>query len=259
MSEQTEQEVKEEQAKQAKQSEQGAEAGEPKRKVVVSARVKVVFDRKSGGESESVVVPRDLFSVIDAIGSRIEATKDKPEFDDLLVSVHSTEDESKSDPLKEGDIRWEGQYQVGGVVVERLPIKDAMNELAKGIIPNDAAMGSVERLAEQLFLRSRMDGFVFIGTFDGSPAVVPLISSFRGSDNKAKCFAELYKQMHVQAENLKAWVSRTFPDMKVEWPGQRERPSGLVLPSGAPIEGGAPVRISVPGCRARGGCQSGRK
>jgi len=217
----------------------------PKRAVVISPKARVVFRRKSTGAEEVVMTGRDVFSVIDAVGSRIESTKDKEEFEDTVVSVLSVEDPDKSDPLPEGGKRWEGPYGVGNVEVDGLPLSDAMTELAKAVIPNDAAVRGVERLAEQLFLRSRLDGFVFIGTFDGQPAVIPLISSFR--ERTEECFAMLYRQLHIQAENLKAWTSKTFPDLKVNWTGQDGRnqnqgqgqggrPSGLVLPDGRPVE-----------------------
>lgn len=220
------------------------EEEQKKRSVTISPVAVVVFERKSTGEVERVQVNRDVYSVTDAIGRKLSELGGKEGMDDTLVSVHSVEDTGKSDPIPEGESAWEGEYLVAGLSVEKMTIPDAMTELAKAIIPNDAAMKGVERLAEQLFLRSRLDGFVFIGTFDGQPAVIPLISSFKAQT--PECFAMLYRQLHVQAENLKAWVSHKFPEIAKDtnWTGESkaDSPSGLVLPSGVPVESRMPPR-----------------
>lgn len=223
----------------------GEQAETPKRKVTVAREVKVLFTYKSGKEPEAVVVPRDIFSVIDALGRKLEQTKDKEEMDDILVSVHSIEDQERSDPLPEGEERWEGDYLVGSIRVEGLSLPDAMSELTKGIIPNDLAIKGIERFAEQLFLRSRLDAFVFIGSFDGQSAVVPMVSSF--VERKAEIFSNLYLQMKTQAENLRKWVGRNFPDLEVDW-GDQPRVPGIILPNGAP----------APACQRKRGCGSAK-
>lgn len=212
------------------------ESEEKKRSVVIARTVKVLFRHKSGKETETTTCNRDVYSVTDAIGSKLESLGGKDEMDDILVSVHSVEDEEKSEPPQGDEPRWEGPYGVAGVEVEDKSIPDAMTELAKAIIPPDSAMRGMERLAEQYFLRTRLDGFVFIGTFDGQPAVIPLISSFK--DQSSECFATLYRQLHLQAENLKAWVEKTFPDIaaSTNWTGERSNTaSDLVAPDGTPI------------------------
>lgn len=227
-----EEEVKEEKQQQDPQAPQ-----EPKkRSVVISSKVRILFESKSGSKDiEAVLSNRDVWSVTDVIGKKLESIKDKDDMDDTVVSVHSLEDEAKSDPPSDGEPRWEGEYLVGGAVVEKMSIPDAMKELAKAVISPQAALKGVERLAEQYFLRSRLDGFVFIGTFDGQPVVVPLISSFK--DQKSECFAMLYRQMHLNAENLKAWVEKNFPEIaaRTNWTGQTRR-SGIVGPDGKPAQ-----------------------
>lgn len=227
-------------AQEAAQSE-----GKEPRKVTISRQVAVIFGSKTGSNQAIVYANRDVYSVLDAITSRLSETKSKEELEDILVSIHSIEDPEKSDPLPEGMERWEGEYGVGNVSVEKMSLSDAATELTKAILPGDACMAGVERLAEQFFLRSRMDSMVVVCTFDGIPAVVPLMTSFR--DIPEVSLARLYQHLHMQAEYLKAFVEKKFPEKHVDWTGKeehdRENPvkadtSGIVLPSGAPAEPG---------------------
>jgi len=244
-------EGRESQKPEADKPETKPEDEKPKRKVVLSNKVKVVFNIASQKgcddaveEVEEVECNRDLYSVMDAITARLAATKSKEEMEAIFVSVHSIEDESKSDPLPEGEPRFVGPYLVAGLEIERKPIPEAMNVLASGVIPGQFCLMNVERLAEQLFLRSRMDAFVFVCTFDGVPAVVPLINSMR--EMKPEFLQNLYQSIHTQAENLRKWIDSKFPDIKVEWDkpieitpsdaekAAEERAKKLVLPSGLP-------------------------
>lgn len=246
MADNNDKEVKPEAEKQQGQNE------EKKRSVVISADVAVTF-KCDGKDDETVMCRRDVFSVMDAVMSRMQGIS-KEEFDKTTVTVNSVEDEAKSEPPKDGEPRWKGPYGVGGAVVDGLKIPDAMKALTQALIPNDSAMKGVERLAEQLFLRSRLDGFVFIGSFDGQPAVVPLLSSFR--DQKAECFEVLYKQMHLQAENLRAYATKMFPEIasKVNWGVEPQRKaSGLVLPDGRPVEVRSRPRVPGLGCGGKPG------
>lgn len=249
-------------AEEAKVEEAAPEKEQPaekKRSVVISADVSVVFTtRYDDGRDilhETVKCPRDVFSVIDAVMSRMKDMS-KDEFDATTVSIHSIEDEEKSEKPAEGEPRWEGPYGVGGVSVEDMKISEAMKALSAAVIPNDVALMNVERIAEQLFLRSRLDGFVFIGTFDGLPAVIPLLSSFR--DQKPETFAMLYRQMHLQAENLKEWATKKFPEIAshVNWTGREGgsgKLSGLVLPNGRPVETVQRPRVPGLGCGGKPG------
>ena len=136
---------------------------------------------------------------------------------------------------------------VGNVEVERMQIPDAAKALSSAILQPDVCLKGVERLAEQYFLRSRLDAFVQICVFDGVPAIVPLVNSLR--EIRPETFATIYRQMHVQAEVLRGWVKRQFPDMEVDWehdPSEEirkkamaervKRKSGLVTPDGRPVE-----------------------
>lgn len=222
-----------------------AEEQAPPRKVTISRKVKVVFESRSGKPAVVQHVNRDLYSVMDAVTARLAATSSKEELEDILVTVLSVEDPELSDPVPEGESRWEGPYGVGGAVIQQLPIPKAMEEFMKAILPGDACMQLFERLAEQCFMRSRMDGMVIVCTFDGTPATVPLLTSFR--DLSPASLAVLYRQLHVQAENLRRYITTKFPKLEVEWvPPKEEKPeepvkadtSGIVLPSGAPAEPG---------------------
>ena len=234
------------------------ENADKKRSVVISRTVKVLFKHKSGKDTEAVECNRDVYSVTDVIGQKLAALNGKDELDDVLVSVHSVEDVEKSEAPADGEERWEGPYGVAGVEVEDKSIPDAMTDLAKAMIPADAAMRGVERLAEQYFLRTRLDGFVFIGTFDGQPAVIPLISSFK--ERKPECFAMLYRQLHIQDENLKAWTEKTFPDLaaSTDWTGtgsNRASAPSIVGPDGNPVVPNKPV---LPGIRLQTGSGCGK-
>jgi hypothetical protein len=233
----------EEQDKQDKQDKQDGTNPDPsvkkQRAITVAPVAKIIFSYKSKETNEVLIVNRDLFSVTDAIGKKLSDTNSKEEMDDILVSIHSIEDPEKSDPLGEGESPWEGPYMVtGDTEIENMPIPVAMSELSKYILSPEVSLKGVERLAEQLFLRSRLDGFVFVGTFDQSPAVVPLISSFK--DITPELLSTLYKQLHIQAERLKGWATEKFKDLEVDWDSGLDsnifNKSGLVLPSGAPIE-----------------------
>jgi len=65
------------------------ESEEKKRSVVIARTVKVLFRHKSGKETETTTCNRDVYSVTDAIGSKLESLGGKDEMDDILVSVHS--------------------------------------------------------------------------------------------------------------------------------------------------------------------------
>ena len=232
-----------EEVKEAKEEKNDAKNGEvsKSRSVVINRKARVVFESRSSGDMTVEEVDRDLFSVIDCIGRKLQLTKDRGDMDDILVSVHSFEDVEKSDPVPDGEQPWEGEYLVGGLKIEKSSIPEAMKSLASAIIANDVAMKGAERLAEQLFLRSRLDGFVLVASFDGQPAVVPLLSSFK--PQTPMCFSALYKTMSDCARNFRAWAEKEFPDVAKDtnWgdpsPVQpKNSMSGLVLPSGAPVE-----------------------
>lgn len=223
-----------------------------RRKVVLAPTVKVIFASKSHPDQapEENVVPRDLFTVIDAIGSRLAAAGEDTELmdsiaADTLVSVHSVEDPDKSDPLPEGESRWEGAYMLAGIEIESMPIPEAAKTLTKAVLANDMAMAMEERLAEQLFLRSRLSGLVVAASFDGIPAVAPLLSSFR--PQTPANLGSLYRSLLSAARGLRAWSSAHLPDAAkaVDWDGLEEdegfgpkpvpaQKPGLVLPDGSP-------------------------
>lgn len=217
---------------------------EDRRAVVISKTVVVTIESKSGkGVVKEARCNRDLFSVMDVVMSVIPSDKEKDVADDMLVTVRSLEDEEKSDKLKEGETRWSGPYGVANLEIDKMPMADAMSAFASAVLTPDVCLKGVERLAEQFFLRSRLDAFIQICVFDGIPAVVPLVNSMK--DVKPESMAMLYQQMHIQAEVLRKWVGKQFPDMKVEWEKKVELPSrtrvkeeasGLVLPNGQPVE-----------------------
>lgn len=210
-------------------------SGQPKRKVTVASKVKVIF--QFGDDPNAVVetVNRDVFSVMDAITARLANTKSKEEMEAIKVSVHSFEDSEKSDPLPEGESPWEGPYLIANCEVEDLPIPDAMNALVKVVIPNDQCLLGFERLAEQLFLRSRVDGLVVAASFDGIPATVPLITPFHPVSPAS--YQSLYRTLIKSAELLREWVEKNRPEeaKDIEWvPGDKK--SGLVTAAGTPVE-----------------------
>ena len=214
------------------------------RKVVMDSTVRIVFRNEDGSGEETVTAHRDVFSVMDAITARLAATKSKEEMEAIRVSVHSFENEEKSEPPKEGDKRWEGPYLVGGVEIEGMTIPDAMGALAKLVVPGDHAVAAVEQLLSQLFLRSRMDGAVVVYTFDGVPAYSPLINTLKGQRKEA--IVALYRTAVKVAASLRKSAVEQFPglglkdsdfdsdpDVNPERDAE-ERAKRLVLPSGLP-------------------------
>lgn len=222
-----------------------------KRKVVVGPKVKVVFEVEDGKtDSEVRIVNRDVFSVMDAITERLSRTKDKAEMEAVRVTVHSFEDESKSDPLRDGESPWEGPYGVGGVSIERMSIPDSVSELTKAIVPGDWAVRNYETLTEQLFMRSSLCCATVVLGFPTGNAVVPLINSMRDVDPRA--VVGMYHGLLESAEKLKEFVPKAFPDKEFDFsknpsaapekkveeapvkvPGE-DRPKEVVLPSGFP-------------------------
>lgn len=221
------------------------EKKEHKRKVVLSTQVKVIVKHKSTSqELDHVIVNKDIYTVMDFITSILANTKSKEEMEDILISVHSFEDTSKSEPVPEGEAPFEGPYFVANLEIEDKTIPDAMKALSSAIIPGDACIKNIEFLLEQFFLRSRLDGFVGIFTFDGVPATVPLLNSMR--EVQPFTLHSIYQSLLAQANNIRKWAESKFPDMKVEWDkptedyksaaekAAEERASKLVLPSGLP-------------------------
>lgn len=215
------------------------------RKVVMDTSVKVIF-RREGAEDEVVSSHRDVFSVMDAITSRLAQTKSREEMDAIRVSVHSLENEEKSEPLGEKDSRWEGPYLVAGAEIEDMTIPDAMGALAKLVVPGDHAVAAVEQLLSQLFLRSRMDGAVAVYTFDGVPAYSPLVNTLKGQ--RKESLVALYRTMLKVAASFRKSAVGQFKDTGLtdsdfdsdpEVDPQRdaeERAKRLVLPSGLPAD-----------------------
>lgn len=208
---------------------------QPKRSVTLAPVAKIIF--KQGDDVTVETVNRDLFSVMDTLGKKLAIFQGEEDVRGCTVSVHSVEDPKLSDPLPEGEEPWEGEYFVGGLTIEDMSIPEAMRAIIVAVFPPEAALKHLERLAEQLFLRSTLDGFVFVGSFDGVPAVLPLLSSFKPQTPEG--FKLLHSQLLKQASALRTWAEDKFPDIaaKVDWddePGNK--PSGLVLPSGLPVE-----------------------
>ena len=214
--------------------------GEKKRSVVLAPKVRILFSSKSKPEADPEVVEagRDVFAVMETITARLSRLPEgstKEDMEDVLVSVHSLEDPEKSDPPKEGEPRWEGPYMLQGLEIEGKTIPEAMNMLATRVIPNDVCVSHLDRLLEQLFLRSRLDGAVSVLTFDGAVSVVPLLTSFRPVS--AESLKQLYQNLHYAAERLRKWATAQFPEIAkdVEWIPKDDK-SGIVTPGGVPVE-----------------------
>lgn len=218
------------------------EKKEEKRRVVMSTDVHVVF--KNGDDVETVTVGRDVFSVMDAITARLASTKSKEEMEGIKVSVHSFENDEKSEPPKEGEARWEGPYLVAGAEIEDKPITEAMEELAKIVLPADHAMLAFEQVAAQCFTRSRMDGVMVVSTFDGIPAVTPLFNTMK--QQRKENVVSMYRTMLKAAESFKRASLDKFKnlDLKPEdfdkdpdvdpQKDAEEKAKKLVLPNGLP-------------------------
>ena len=226
-------------------SEKDLPEGERKRRVVIDTFVRVSFSRK-GSDDEVVTVPRDVFSVMDAVASRMSRTESKEDMESIRVTVRSFENPDKSEPLGEKDRRWEGPYLVGGAEIEGMTIPDAMGALAKLVIPGDHAVAAVEQLLSQLFLRSRMDCAVAVYTFDGVPACSPLVNTMK--EQRKENLVSLYRTMlKVAASFRKSAVSQfgstgltdadfdSDPDVDPQRDAE-ERAKKLVLPSGLPAD-----------------------
>jgi len=213
-----------------------------KRKVVMSTMAKVIFESSSGDGSVKIV-GRDVFSVMDCITERLAETKSKEEMEGIKVSVHSFENEEKSDPPKDGEPRWEGPYIVGGAEIEGMSIPGAMEALAKLVLPGDYCMLAFEQTASQCFARSRMDGAVVIATFDGVPAVSPMVNTMK--EQRKENIVSLYRTMLKAAEAFRKGALDKFKglvedadfdkDPEIDRNKDAEdRARKIVLPSGLP-------------------------
>lgn len=215
---------------------------EEKRRVVMSTDVRILF--KNGDNVETVLAGRDVFSVMDAITARLSATKSKEEMEGIKVSVHSFENEEKSEPPKEGEARWEGPYLVAGAEIEDKTIPESMEILAKIVLPADHAMLAFEQVAAQCFTRSRMDGAIVVATFDGVPAVIPLINTAK--EGRKENIVALYRTMLKAAQSFRVASIDKFKELKLEdadfdkdpeidtEKAAEEHARKLVLPSGLP-------------------------
>ena len=213
-----------------------------KRKVTLSTDVKVIF--KSEEEGEVKIVGRDVFSVMDTITARLADTKSREEMEAIRVSVHSFENPEKSDPLPDGEQRWEGIYGVGNVEIEDLSIPDAMGVLSKAVLPADYAMLAFEQVAAQCFTRSRMDGALVVATFDGVPSVTPLVNTMK--EQRKENIVSMYRTLLKAADGFRRASCERFKtlglkdsdfdeDVKVDSEKDaEERARKLVLPSGLP-------------------------
>lgn len=223
-------------------------AEEHKRGVYIAPEVRVVFKRNGAEESEEKT-SRDVYSVMDAILSRIAASSSNEDLGTLSVSVHSIEDTSKSDPLPEGEQPFEGPYLVAGSEIEDMRLQDAVSVLSGLIIPSDMALRNMERLCSQLFLRTRMDGCVFVVSADGSGMSTTVLNPMR--DLNPGSIRALYRTLLRAADELRRSMDANFPDMRVDYDsdggssGKAERDdrgdkdggggrNPLVLPSGLP-------------------------
>lgn len=235
--------MSEEETKEVKEATKEEPKEEKKRRVVMSTDVKVIFERQDG-PVEVRIAGRDVFSVMDAITARLAETKSKEEMEGIRVSVHSYENPDKSDPPKEGEERWEGPYLVAGIDVEKKPIPEAMEEIAKVVLPADHAMLAFEQVAAQCFTRSRMDAAMIVCTFDGVPAVTPLFNTMKAADKKN--VVSFYRTVLKAAEAFRRAALDKFKDIGIEdkdfdedpvvrpEADAEERARKLVLPSGLP-------------------------
>lgn len=220
-----------------------ADEPEQKRRVVMSTDVKVLFKHADGVVEENIV-GRDVFSVMDAITARLAETKSKEEMEGIKVSVHSYENPERSDPPKECEERWEGPYLVAGIDLEDKTIPEAMEALARIVLPADHAMLAFEQVAAQCFTRSRMDAAMVICTFDGVPSVAPLFNTMKAVEKKnvvsfyrtALKAAEAFRQAALDKFKGIGIEDKDFDEDPVIKPEEdaEARARKLVLPSGLP-------------------------
>lgn len=231
----------------AKKAGEGAEGR--KRKVVVAAKVRVVFDDGSGGDPEVVEANRDVFSVMDAVTERLARTKSKQEMQSIRVTVRSLEDREKSDPLRDGEEPWEGPYGVGGVSVEGMTIPDAASELTKAVVPGDWCLKHYETLSEQMFLRSMMSAVTVVAAFPTGIAVIPLINSMREVDSRA--VVHMYHGLVDAAAKLREFCSKHFPEKEFDFDSREPEPEtgkegpDVVVPD-SPDPGAAKRELTLP-------------
>ena len=223
-------------------AEEKKEEKQEKRRVVMSTDVRILFT--NGDQTETMTTGRDVFSVMDAITARLAATKSKEEMEGIKVSVHSFENEEKSEPPKDGESRWEGPYLVAGAEVEDKTIPEAMELLAKVVLPADHAMLAFEQVAAQCFTRSRIDGAIIVATFDGIPAVTPLFNTMK--PNRKENVVSLYRTMIKAAESFKRAAIDRFKELELKpedfekdpkvnpQKDAEDRARKLVLPNGLP-------------------------
>ena len=210
---------------------------ETARKVQLSTKVRIRFS-ESGEERDVQEVSMDIYSVMDAVLAKIATTTSKEELERWRVSVHSFEDTANSEPVPDGEQPYEGRYSLAQDGIEDAPLQDAVSTLAGLVIPADYALKNMERLCTQFFLRTRMDGCVFVVSSDGSGMSTTLVNSLM--DFNPKSIGALYRTLLKAAYELRDSTERQFPNVagQVDWDGDKDRPSdkdaGLVLPSGLP-------------------------
>ena len=197
------------------------EAEKPKRRVMVSQDVKVMF-RKDGSDDIDVRISKgDVFSVTDTIVAEMEKAGDGAK---LYVTVRSFEDESRSDPTAEGEPRWEGPYFVGNTGIEEMEAKDAVAELAKLVISPFITAKAVEGYLGNFFLRTKLDALVFCATFNGTDVSLPMANSLHPP--KPEAFVRLYRQLQKTASDIMAYALDKFKDELDEsaFSGQKKEP-----------------------------------
>lgn len=220
------------------------------RTIAPASTVKVIFRNTETEQNEVVFPNRDVFSVISCLTSRLAGLESKGLLDDIKVSVHTMEDPEKSDPVPEGEERHEGPYGVAGIQIEDMSIPDALSTLTGGILPAEWCVKNIELLANELFVRSRMDGLFFIATFDGVPVASMLLNTLR--DFNKNSIVSAYKAIKEQANGLRSWAENHFGDAisEEEWDSPlnvdqeeekarqeaEERAERIVLPSGIPAK-----------------------
>lgn len=199
-----------------KQEENIQQEGDKARNVTISkyALVKVSYP---DGRSSEMRPARDVFSVLECLTSVLVAVKSKADLANTKVTVLSVEDEDKSDPVPEGGKRYSGPYGVGDVSINDMPIADAMSSLTSAVIPAEWGMANFERVAKEMFMRSRMDGVFITATFDGVPATTSLMNSSRPFNPTTALSA--YRALKAHADALKAWAVNEFGDKvaQVDW------------------------------------------
>ena len=209
------------------------------RKVTLSTRARVLFTVGGVPDGDAVEVPKDLYSVMDAILARLASTKSMDELGSARVSVRSFEDPALSEPVQDGEARYEGPYGVAGLEIEDMLLQDAVSALAGAVVPSDEAVRQVEAACSQLFLRSRLDSCSFVFASGGHAVSSTMVNSLRDVDPRS--VAALHATLLRAASELRESVSAQFPDMEVDWDGAGTSAkadgvpaSELVLPSGLP-------------------------